>query len=100
MCAVLTKAGAKTLQELMIATSELVRAVSNGDMDLVNKLVGSAGEEEKKVALVIAVFEKKLPMVKSLLAGGADPATRHGPMTILIVASIVGYADIVRELID
>jgi ankyrin repeat protein len=100
MCAVLTNAGAKTLKELMVATSELVRAVSNGDMELVNKLVGSAGEEEKKVALVIAVFEKKLPMVKSLLAGGADPATKYSSMSMLIVASLVGYADVVRELLD
>jgi ankyrin repeat protein len=100
MSAILKKAGAKTLQELMVATSDLVRAVSNGDMELVNKLVGSAGEEEKNTALSIAVFEGMFSIVKCLLAGGADPETKYGSMSMLIVASIVGYADVVRELLD
>jgi ankyrin repeat protein len=100
MLAILTKAGAKTLKQIMIETSELVRAVSDGDMQLFNKLVGSAAEEEKNVALSIAVREDMFPMVKCLLAAGADYEAKYGPLSMLIVASLRGCAEIVKELID
>jgi ankyrin repeat protein len=100
ICAVLEKAGAKTLLQLMIETSELVRAASCGDIELVSELVKDADKEEKDMALVAAVRENLCPVVKDLLSAGADPATKHGTTSLLMVAADAGFTDIARELIN
>jgi ankyrin repeat protein len=100
ICAVLEEAGAKTIKELMIETSDLVRAGSSGDMEQVQQLVKGAGKDEKNAALVIAVNDDKPPMVKCLLASGADPDAKYGFLNVLMVACIHGNADIVRALLD
>jgi ankyrin repeat protein len=63
MSAILTKSG----EQLKVETSELARAITSGDMELVDKLVRNAGQREKNAALVIAIRGKMLPMVKRLL---------------------------------
>jgi phosphoribosylformylglycinamidine (FGAM) synthase PurS component len=84
----------------MIETSELVRAASCGDIELVSELVKDADKEEKDMALVAAVRENMCPVVKDLLSTGADPATKHGTTSLLMVAAGAGFTDIARELID
>jgi ankyrin repeat protein len=100
MVDMLKKAGAKTKDQLIADRSELVRAVSDGNIELVNKLVGNADAEEKDTALIIAVRENMLPMVKCLLVAGANPGTTSGGISMLIWACVGGLTDIVRELID
>jgi ankyrin repeat protein len=99
MSILLRKAGAKMRLQLMVEASELSRAVSRGDVKLVNKLVRSAGEKEKNAALTVAVYGNMLPMVKCLLAAGVNPSIRDAGSSLLTDACIGGFTEIVRELI-
>jgi ankyrin repeat protein len=100
LCSKLRKAGAKTKCRVITERSELVRAVVCGDMDLVYKLVKGADKEEKDMALAVAVVENNCPMVKHLLASGATSSEMYGGQSVLILASIRGYTDIVRALLE
>jgi ankyrin repeat protein len=77
ICAVLDKAGAKTMLQLMIETSELIRASSRGDIELVSQLVKDVDNEEDIVADVRENMNM-YPVVKCLWSTGADPATSDG----------------------
>jgi ankyrin repeat protein len=96
----LVKAGAKHAFELMEDVSDLIRAVSCGDGELANKLVEGAGDEEKDMALTLAVAYNQPLIVKFLLATGANPDTTRRKKSVLIVACRQGYTAVVKELID
>jgi ankyrin repeat protein len=96
----LEKAGAKTMPQVMAETSELVHAALYGDIELVNKAVGGASSEEKNIALTIAVGNNYAPLVKCLLAAGADPDTTRKDTSMLFVACKQGHTAVVKELIN
>jgi ankyrin repeat protein len=84
----------------MVDTSDLVRAVFCGDVELVDMLFGSADDREKVMTFVVAVCENMPTMVKCLLAAGVNLSSTYGGMSFLMIASSAGYTDIVRDLID
>jgi serine/threonine-protein phosphatase 6 regulatory ankyrin repeat subunit B len=100
IAALLENAGAKSTLSLMAETSALVEAASRGDIERVNKLIGNAEEEERDMALAVAVDQGMRPMVQCLLAGGANPGTEHLGLRMLSLASIEGDIDVVRDLLD
>jgi ankyrin repeat protein len=100
LCSILREAGAKTKLELLLETSELVRAASCHDVDLVIQLAENASKEEKDMALAVAVVENMLLMTYYLLAAGATSSEMYGGQSIMILASIRGYTDIVRVLLE
>jgi ankyrin repeat protein len=101
MSVVLKQAGGKSVTQLQtVEPSEWAHVVASGDMKRVNKLVGSVSQKEKNAALAVATIKNRCPMVKCLLAAGANPATTYLATTVLTWASIEGYTDIVRELVD
>jgi ankyrin repeat protein len=79
--------------------SLFVRAASCGDTERANKRVAGAGKEEKDMALAAAARENHAK-VRCLLAAGTDPDAKYGGVSILTWASIDGYTDLVRELMD
>jgi ankyrin repeat protein len=97
---ILEKAGAVTAYEVLRRTSGLVRAINYNNIMLVSVLVQVADAKEKEMALIVAVGENMHPIVRCLLAGGADPSTTYRGQSMLIWASLYGFTAIVKELID
>jgi ankyrin repeat protein len=100
MKAILEKAGAKKREWLDTESSELARALFSDNIELVSQLFGSADKEEKNVLFGMAVHGNKLQMVKCMLAAGADASVSYMGASALMLASMEGHPDIVRELID
>jgi ankyrin repeat protein len=100
MKAILEKAGAKKRDVLDMESSELARAFFSDNIELVSQLFGGADKDEKNVLFDMAVHGNKLPMVKCMLAAGADASASCMGASALMVASGEGHTDIVRELID
>jgi ankyrin repeat protein len=101
--AVLEESGGKKWKDLMVEKYELVRAVAADvevDLELANKLLINAGEEEKEIALILAVLDDRASLVKRILAAGVSTETEYNGGCLLGVASSLGYVDIVRELLD
>jgi ankyrin repeat protein len=98
--AALAEAGGRTWVDLMTEKYKLVRAVVEEDQELVDKLMVDAGEEEKEVALKVAVRRNKAPAVKLLLAAGVRTTVLHYGESLLMVACFYGFVDVVRELLD
>jgi ankyrin repeat protein len=98
--ALLMEAGGKRWYELMAEKYKFVRAVVHKDLKLVDKLIIDADDEEKEVALMIAVQANEIDLVKRLLAGGVPTAVSFRGYSMLTVACASGYTRIVRELLD
>jgi ankyrin repeat protein len=100
ICAVLRDKGAFTWQQLMVQTSDVSRAVSSDDLELVLSLLENASVKEKETALALAVLNNSLPIVKALLAVGVSASVNFKLTNVLCVASRKGNTDMVRALID
>jgi hypothetical protein len=98
--AVLAEAGGRTWYDLMREKYKLVRAVVDQDLELVDKLMDDAGEEEKEVALKVAVVRNQVPVVKLLLAAGVKTTVLLYGNSLLRKACSRGLVDVVRELLD
>jgi ankyrin repeat protein len=98
--AVLAEAGGRTWYDLMREKYKLVRAVVEEDLELVDERIVDAGEEEKEVALKVAVVRNKAHAVKLLLAVGVRTTVLHYGESLLRAASFYGFVDVVRELLD
>jgi ankyrin repeat protein len=97
---VLKEAGAITWLNLMVRTNELLSIDSTSRIILNTELIDKASDIDKENTLKVSVALNSLTMVKSLLAAGANPLIRFRTKDLLSFASIKGYTDIVRELID
>jgi ankyrin repeat protein len=99
---VIAEAGGKTWLNLMGEKYELVRAVDDEELDLelVDKLMIDAGEEEKEVAIFVSILDNRVVLVKRFLAAGVSTEIRNSGNTMLLVASALGLVDIVTELLD
>jgi ankyrin repeat protein len=98
--AILTEAGAVRWLELMVQKYKLVRVVAAKNLELFNKQIEDAEEEEKEVCLVASIRLRNHEAVKCLLAMGTNPRTQIRGADVLIYASGYGSVAIVRELID
>jgi hypothetical protein len=98
--AVLVEAGGRTWKDLMTEKYKLVRAVVEEDQEVVSTLIVDAGDEEKKIALSMALASNQASVVKLLLAVGVKTTVLLYGESLLILASRYGFVDIVRELLD
>jgi ankyrin repeat protein len=98
--AVLVEAGGRTWKDLMTEKYKLVRAVVEEDQEVVSTLIVDAGDEEKEIALSMALASNQASVVKLLLAVGVKTTVLLYGESLLILASRYGFVDIVRELLD
>lgn len=99
------QAASERLQRLLKLDYELFRAVTDGKVDEVKRLVNAGANPntpsgaEKKRALNVAAAAGNKKIVEILLAAGADPNMRDGSGATAMVAAIVNDKGEVAKLI-
>ncbi len=94
------------LSSSVLAQSELTRAVIDGNMDSVKRLIRqdvdvNTIERDGTNALQWAIYNENTAIVRSLLNAGADPeAPNREGMTPLVLAAMTGNVKVVEMLLD
>jgi cytohesin len=97
--AILKEAGAYTWSELVLMTNRLFCVYSPGQFDFYTEMIGCASKADQESALIYGVYKNNLEIVRSLLSAGVGPSLSN-EKDLLCIASIGGFTDIVRVLVD
>jgi ankyrin repeat protein len=105
LASILKASGAVTWESVLSNTNPLftiIKSNSNGDetFEFNHHLIDSVSDTDKDNAFKVGILKRVLPIVQSMLAAGVNPSLCFRRRNLLCWASIMGYTDIVEELID
>jgi ankyrin repeat protein len=100
IAATLRNAGAVKTLDITTYENEFLFAVMDGKIKIDSDFIATASKKDKDIALAVSTTLKRLPIIRNLLAASASPNVQFIGQSVVCIASMQGYTEIVRELIE